>query len=327
MPISFDIPERFADVVALGKVVRFGAVLKEVETGRIVGHLQETGALYDMLGRLPSLPLNPFSAINAVSGVVANVQLHRLDSKVEQTLQLVQDLKSMQVASLTLAGLGLGVSVATFAYLKHRMDKVELRLDGIQAGQQKLLDEQRRAELERLETDLDAQLSHAEEAWHHGDGGQRAWSRVADKLNDMVYKYPKHIQRELEVGHIQDPQLLMYLMERFRVLGATRVECLILTGELHTALDFAQRFAENTQKMLARVTPLQFVDRGQAHRPAFSQALHRGRRFAAQLRDFHDVSASKPMLIADFIAHRVDGRDYIRQMKAEKKRELVAVSF
>lgn len=331
MAYSFDIPQQFAALVEAGKIVRFGAILKDVETGRIVSHLQETGALYDSLRRLARLSTNPFSivtdTISAASSIGANMQLHRLDAKVEQTMQLIQGLHGMQVANLALTGLGLGVSVATFAYVKHRMDSMDLRLDGMQSVLTKILDEQRRAELERLETDLDAQLSHAEEAWHHGDGGQRAWSRVADMLNDMVYKYPKHIERELGQRVLKDERLLMYLIERFRVLAATRVECLILTGELQTALDFSRRFSEATNRLLARVTPLQFVDRSLSASPQFSLALDKGQRIASRLREFQDLVATQPLLIEGFIAHKVDGYDYICEMKSEKKRELVAVSF
>ena len=313
MPIPFDIPEHFAPLIAMGKIVRYGGILKDVDTGRIVGHLQETGALYDALSALPKAALNPFSAIpamvQAAATVTANVQIHRLDAKVEQTLQLVEGLQALQVANLAVARLGLGVSVATFGYLKYRMDKAELRLDGIQAGVMQVLDEQRPVELERLETDLDAQLSHAEEAWHHGDGGQRAWARVADRLNDMVYKYPKHIERELATSPVADDRMLMYLLERFRVLAATRVECLILTGELQTALDFSRRFAQQTESLLGRVTPLQFVDRGQAASNQFPQLLIKGQLIAARLHEFQDMTVTKPLLIGSFIDHKVDGRD------------------
>lgn len=51
MQMLFEVPRQFVAQVASGQVDRFGAILKEVATGRIVGHLQETGAMQGALGQ------------------------------------------------------------------------------------------------------------------------------------------------------------------------------------------------------------------------------------------------------------------------------------
>lgn len=345
MQVLFKVPEYLMSQLASGKITRFGSLLKDVDSGRIVGHLQEAGGMAKAL-----TAFNPFSmltqAVRATSSLAANYQLqqmdakveqtlqaslrmsnqlHRMDKKIEQTMQLLKGFGGLQVANLAIAGLGLGVSVASFAYIKKRIDKIDLRLDSVQTSLKQIADEQKRIELERLETDLNAQLDHAEEAWNHGDGGQRAWIRVADSLNDMLYKYPKHIEREL-ASTIEDETLLMYLLERYRILAATRIECLILTGELQAAQTFSRKFAEQTNKMLINVTPMTFLNNRNSSRLHLLKNLEKGRYLASQLREFQNVSTARPYLLADFIEHKVDGREFICNMK-EVEKEMAFLSF
>ncbi len=328
MQMLFEVPRQFVAQVASGQVDRFGAILKEVATGRIVGHLQETGAMQGALANALNPFAAPFSLISAGSSLAANVQLYRVDQKIERTIQMLSGLQTVGAVNVALAGLGLGVSVASFAYVKRRMDKIEHKLDGILAVTQRVLDEQRALELERLETDLDAQLDLAEEAWRHGDGGQRAWIRVADSLNDMIYKYPQHIARELESPEVMvDIRMLTYLLERYRLLAGTRIECLILTGELNAAHSFARKFSDNTAKLLQRVTPLTFVDRRSFASPDLNARLNHANELTMRIREFQDLSETKPWLISDLIDHKVDGREFVQQLAGEKSRALATVTF
>lgn len=332
MNFSFEIPQNFLTQVASNQIQRFGSILKDTTTGKIVAHLQETGATQNIVSKLGGdILLNPFAiplkTIEISSNIIGNYQIHRLDKKIEQTLELLKGLQTAQYANIALAGLGLGVSVAMFAYTKKRMDKQDMRLSNIQSSINLLVDQQRRIELERLETDLQAQLDLAEEAWLHADGGQRAWTRVADKLNDMVYKYPKHITKELEIQIIEDESLLLYLLERYRVLAATRIECLVLTGELQAAFNFSKKFSEQNERLLSNISPLKFTSRDNSSAPKFQSNLQKGRALSSRIQDFKDTSLTRNLLISDFIDNKTDGREYIKQLKQEKSRELVLVSF
>lgn len=324
MAIPFSYPSQFLALVESGDVIRYGAILKDAASGRIVAHMQQTGFLEGLLSTTSSLlPINPFSPISAVSSLGANFQLYRLDAKIEQSLQLMQGFAGMQLANLALAGLGLGVSVAGFAMIKSRLNEVSLKIDTLTDVVRSGFEEQRLRELRDLESDLDGQLDHAEEAWEHSDGGTRVWTRVADRLNDMVYRYPKLIEQHLrELTH--DPQTLAYLLERYRVLAQTRIECLILNNEMMSARDFARRFSQKTNELLNDVTPLEFArariarDTRDRHLELRRQ-LPEARRFVANLREFQDVFETKPLLIDSLIESRQDGRDYVQSLREQKE--------
>lgn len=49
--IQFDLPAQFLQGIATGDIIRYGAILKDAGTGRIVGHLQESGIAQSLLSQ------------------------------------------------------------------------------------------------------------------------------------------------------------------------------------------------------------------------------------------------------------------------------------
>lgn len=329
--IPFMVPAEFAAQHAASLVVRHGAILKDVATGRIVAHMQETGLLSAMVrSPLLSTALNPLaSTIGAASSVMGNVQVWRIEKRVEELSLLMRGLQGLQYAQIALAGIGLGVSVAGFLAVRKQVGEVSVKLDRLAETVERRFDEQKRRALRELEGDLEAQLDHAEEGWT-GDGTAR-WARVANKLNDMVYRYPVLIEEEIQAP-VPDLALLAYLLERYRVLAATRIECLVLIGELRPAEDFAARFARKTNALLNDVMPATLArrierghaaaGRGKPGEPAGS--LHeQARHLVAAARDFQDVSETRPLLLERLIESRIDGREYIQSLRENRASPVV----
>lgn len=321
--IPFMVPAEFLAQHAAGLVVRHGAILKDVATGQIVAHMQETGLLGAMVrSPLLSTALNPLAAtVGAASSVVGNVQAWRIEKRVEELSLLMRGMQGLQYAQIALAGVGLGVSVAGFLAIRKQVGEVSVKVDRLAETVERRFDEQKRRALRDLEGDLEAQLDHAEEGWT-GDGTAR-WGRVANKLNDMVYRYPALIEEELSAP-VPDPGLLAYLLERYRVLAATRIECLVLIGELRPAADFAARFAQKTNALLNDVSPAPLarrIARGQAGDAgggpdeAAPDPLGQARRLVAAMREFQDVSETRPLLLERLIERNIDGRDYVATLR------------
>lgn len=114
--IEFVIPWEFLPRVVSGELVRYGAVLKDAVTGRIVGHLKEVGNFSQLLG-------NPLTdGISVVSNIVQNFQLRSIGKTLE-SLQLINNIGA--VASLAT----LGVSVVGFAVVTSKLNKIDEKLD------------------------------------------------------------------------------------------------------------------------------------------------------------------------------------------------------
>lgn len=325
MAMLFEIPAEFLARHAAGTLVRYGAILKEVNSGRIVAHLQETGVLNATLRSPLAAIANPAAAgVTAVSSIVGNFQAYRIEKRVEELGRFVQ---AMQYTQLAVAGLGLGVSIAGFFAIRKQMGDVSMKLDHLTALVERRFEEQKRREMRKLEDDLEAQLDLAEEGWS-GDGHAR-WTRVANKLNDIVYSYPGLIEEELRAD-APDPALLSYLLERYRVLAATRIECLVLVGELRPAQDFAARFSQKTNALLNDVTPTGLarrIGRGMAApgTPAQDHArtTTQARDLVTLMRELQDVSETRPLLLETLIDHGVNGRDYIEALRENRTAPVV----
>jgi hypothetical protein len=109
--IPFEVPLRF-----IGAATRHGALLKDPSTGRILGHLKEVGGLGNMMSSIPTGPLSGLSALGQ------HFQLAQIQKSIE-AVKLISTIGA--VASVA----NLGVSVAGFAIVIHKLNRIEKKLD------------------------------------------------------------------------------------------------------------------------------------------------------------------------------------------------------
>ena len=124
----YKIPAEFLARFRNGDLQLFGAILKDAVTGRIVGQVQETGALdgllrtaFSGLSEVINNGLNPVSAATGVMSVVQNHQIRNRLIDMQASLGLLQNL---QLGTLAVSGLGLGVSVAGFAVMIQKLGRI-----------------------------------------------------------------------------------------------------------------------------------------------------------------------------------------------------------
>ena len=154
MSIIVDIPEAFSTAYKLGKVVRYGTVLKDVNTGKIVAHLAESKNLIDLISKIPANPAQMVTGlVNAASSVATNYQLYnqsiQLAEQGKQLSQLAEQVTSL--AGLTkfavgLSGVGAIASVATFALCATKFKAIDNRLNNIETKVDAVFDRLERQE-------------------------------------------------------------------------------------------------------------------------------------------------------------------------------------
>lgn len=134
MPIPMEPPAVFMAGLKAGDLVRYGAIIKDVGTGKIVGHLKEAGQFGEILSGLGLSPANVFRSFNPLSAAaeLANIALN-VDSSV-QLRAIKEQLNALQlmtnVAALTSVA-GLGVSIGGFAALNAKLSRIETKLDSV----------------------------------------------------------------------------------------------------------------------------------------------------------------------------------------------------
>src|SRR4051794_32784562 len=123
MPIPMEIPAKFLQAVAEGSAERCGCLLRDAATKRILGHLKEVGQLPGLLSRMP-LP--------SVLGVGGVAQIGRwIDHHAQlKHIQVALDkLRLVSTVGAVASVAGLGVSVAGFAIVLNRLQRLESQLN------------------------------------------------------------------------------------------------------------------------------------------------------------------------------------------------------
>jgi hypothetical protein len=133
MPILMEEPLK---LMMNPNIVRYGAILKNVDTGRIVGHLKETGEMGRLLSNLPIAPvvnsLNPISiTADIIFKAVNTAQINNVQKSIEQVQQSLEALQLTTNIAAVSSIATLGVSVAGFAVVTSKLNKIGSKLDGV----------------------------------------------------------------------------------------------------------------------------------------------------------------------------------------------------
>lgn len=110
-----------------GSLKRFGGVIREAATGRIVRHLLETPSLTNQLMTLPLSPV--LGGASLITNLVGHgVTIYKLDQMQQQLLSVLQLTQIAAGASV----LNLGVSIAGFAYMGYKLNQIQNALNNVQ---------------------------------------------------------------------------------------------------------------------------------------------------------------------------------------------------
>lgn len=323
MTIPFEIPLLLRAGYRSGKLVRNGALLREKTTGRIVAHLQETSGLARMAG----------AGFDPVAMAAEGIQIYQ-NEQIKAGLALVQNL---QLANLALTGVGIGVSVASFAIVSRKLDRIEGRLTEIAAAVERVARkvEGVKGHLIRGElAALRAELRRIDEAWSRSDAGTQ-WRIAADRLLTLEQTFYDH---SLALGDAADEtDLREQMVDAFALAGSARVSALLAAGEEEAAIGVAQEFAQSLAGLTSAIGAPQLLremltkEQGptdQATRVAAIEQLRpEAEARATALREREDAAATAPLTIAALTRSGVSGRDWLARARNEFDAPLICLAI
>jgi len=317
--IPFTVPTEFATGLADGSLLRFGALLKEADTGLIVGHLQETGIFQQAVHAAGNIPFSPLAAVTAGSTVYTNVQIHHLTG-------MVRSLQMFQYANLGVALVGVGVSVAGFVVLSRRLKRVEGAILDLryEVANQFLesFNREFRARCERVE----CLLGQARIAKAYSSSGPEL-CRVAGDLADAGSGFSAEVKHCLSQRRIDD-DALKSLVAGMMLCDSARIECLLLADELVAAKLTSEQVAENYSRWFDPVDPVTLTQRicnmegeGQRMDQTRVSAIRRKRvePLLQGLRDATDAALTKPFLVQTLIEQGITGPNYVERVQTEQE--------
>lgn len=302
-PMLFKIPVDLLGKVEAGELIRFGTILKDATTGKIVSHLQETGVAQSILSNLASGPFAPISMVADVVNVGSNIYT---GVKIDQLKLMMETLQTLQVVTLGVSLVGVGVSVAGFYHMHKRFNALEVRMDHlsetISAGFESLGQRDLRRQLHLTKSLL--QRAHQAQTLSNPSS---EYSEVAAGLADQSAYFEGEIAFIVKSKGPIDPDVFWQLTQMLMLCNGVRIDCRIRTNELRHALTVSEAVSADYDSLFTNLTP-----------SSFGLPIDQGLAAARVLRDASDAAASKPFLIDYLRTQKIDGGEYINQLDNEK---------
>lgn len=313
--IPFSLPAELLGRVAAGELVRYGTILKDAATGRIVGHVQETGLGHALLSNVVGGVPTPFSLIgdvvNAAVGIDTNRQVRHVKQQVVQLQEMMRAFQILQIANLAVSVVGVGVTVAGFVYMHRRLNALDGKLALVMETMQAGFDEQRRATLRRQMSRVHGLVRRAQEA-QHSTVARVEFREIAAALSDQAAYFSGEVQFVVSLQDRMDAALLQELTQALMLCNSLRIDCQIRTNELRHALSTSESVALDYQHLFDPLTPMSFG----------KLPLDEAKSTLAALRDVTDAAASQPYLIDTLRTHRIQGDRYIDTLEREQDHPL-----
>jgi hypothetical protein len=310
-PIPFEIPLRYLSQVDAGEIVRYGTVLKDVSSGKIVGHLQQTGLFDHVLGNavagLGQVVQSGTSPINLLTGVGTVIQNEQIKGKLTSLTDMVSGLQTLGLVSSVASIAGIGVTVASTMILMQRIKKVDEsigRMEGQIAGMAEHL---QKTDIHKALRKVNDTMEKLAEAPHRKTeaGTRKVLDDVEENLrsgfNELVDGARVVINLE-----VLDEELLRTLLAGIATCAAAQSKTLIWLDELPLALNRAKT---QTSKLsdLARAMPLDMMQ------AKLGGDVEAAARLSTDLRELRAVAAGRPSFCERLSQLEVSGPDYLAQ--------------
>lgn len=256
MPLLYAIPPGLDALVSSGQAQLIGAIIKDISSGQILGHVQQTQGFVQAFSQAGgTLAQTGFSPLG-IAGVVQNEQIKSSLAQLHQGVGLLQNL---QIANIALTGIGLGVSIAGFAVMNMRLNAIETNLGTLREEVRDIGRLIQEAEIRRLFSDIRATLKDL-------DG-------VATRKDHLAIASALQRQLSLHVSTISDllrdamdpakaTALPMERLDLIWTLGSAKWLCeeaelraLFISEDLDHAGDYAAQYRDENLRCMDRMNP------------------------------------------------------------------------
>lgn len=303
MSIPFNIPAQFRAAFGAGELIQRGALLKDATTGRIVSHLQETGALQKVLQT--GLSFDPTGA----TGLIGVAQNAAISGKLNAMQSMMGTMQVLQVASLASSVVGIGVTAASTAMILNRLNQVDKALVGIEASVADLPSKWHEMDLRSKIVTVRTSLERLQEAEVRPDAEaviksvEERLSYVFDEIHEGLAEVV--IQARIDAG------LVKSLLATLALCGSAQIKSLLW-------LDMKEAAELRSRRQVAKLESLTFL----MPRDLMVDRLGHDQSTALSVsQEFSEIrfrTASQPSLARTLIAREINGREYVERIEQEE---------
>ena len=334
MPLLYAIPTALERLVSSGQAQLVGAIIKDVSTGQILGHVQQTQGFVQAIakagGAAAQSGFGPLGVINAVQ----NEQIKSALGELQQGMALMQNL---QFANLALSGIGVGVSIAGFALLNMRLNAIESHLGTLREEVREIGKLIREQELRALFSDIRSALKDLDSVATRTDhltlasSLQRQFSSHVSALSDLLREamLPGKAT-SLPMEHLD---LIWTLSSALRLCEEAELRALFVSEDLGHARDYAAGYQADNLERLRNLNPDALARIVAVSEPDLTTSIALRREAASNLSQIADcfenavVSLGQQQTLAQtLIDSDVSGREFIRAASTETESPFLIVT-
>lgn len=323
--IPFIIPTEFSLGIADGSIVRFGSLLKDASSGKILGHLQETGIGQKLLSDIVTAPFSPLAPFNIASDIYTNIQISQIKT-------MIASLQMLQFVNLGAALTGIGVSVVGFNLINQKLTKLEKHIvdikDQLDQHFKCLIDRELRAHFSRIKSLLiEAQTALSL------TNPTNTFMFIASRLSEEAGYFRGELVNMLNQDGFNN-ELFINFTQGMLTCNSARLECFLLSNELEAAKANAKQMGQELSDISHAIEPSILTQKSLGSSGInnnVSSVTYRAKQqemvsLVKGLRDATDVAQTRPFLIDTLIRNDINGRDFIQSLQDEKEHPLFIVS-
>jgi hypothetical protein len=332
------VPPEFVEGVSSGIYRVTGSVIRDVSSGRGIAFLQETSVFQTLLESVlrgaGATMQNGFNPL----GVIALIQNQQIKSRLAEVQNSLALLQNLQIGTLAVSGLGLGVSVAGFAVMLRRLKGIESHLSTIEAKIDRVTTDRRADDIRMIFADVGTQLETVDTLSSRSNKVTRA-EAIEHVLATSAGRLEVHFQQKSEAIQMgpmtsADMDMLWSLAAAIRLCHEAGARALYSIDELEAAKQLAERRALRFLNLSQSLSPDTLARLcGQDAQDAMSyaemrrQALPQAEVLVRGLRESAVSISSQSELAHNLVANQVSGPAYLEEIEAEKDRPLLILSI
>lgn len=328
------VPPELVDGVVTGIYKVTGSVVRDVSSGRGVAFLQETNVFQALFGsalRGASATLqNGFSPL----GVIAAIQNQQIKSRLAGVQSSLAVLQKIQIGTLAVSGLGLGVSIVGFAVMLKRLKDIESHLGAIEARVDRVTTDRRSDDIRMIFADVGTQLETVEtlpsrsNKVNTAEAAERGLATLAGRLE--VHFQQKSDVTQKGLMRSADMDLLWSLAAAIRLCHEAGLRALYSIDELEAAKQLAERRAERFLNLGQTLTPdtlarlcAQGAKDSTSYAEARRLALPQAEALVQGLRNSVASISSQSELAQELIERQHSGTAYLDEIANERNEPLL----
>ena len=329
------VPPELVHGVASGLYKVTGSVVRDVASGRGVGFLQETGVLQTILSSVMNSGGNPVVGFaNLGLGAASVIQNQQIKSRLAEIQSSLVMLQNLQLGTLAVGGLGLGVSVVGFSIMLKRLKGIEAHLGTIEAKLANVTSDRRADDVRMIFADVGTQLDTVDTLSARSNKVSSA-EAAEQTLAISAGRLEAHFQQKsdsMQKGAITaaDLDLLWSLAAAIRLCHEAGLRALFTIDELEAAKQLAERRAQRFLNLSQALTPdalARLCSQGAQDTISYAEArrlaLPQAEVLVQGLRDSVAAISSQSELAQNLIKNQISGPAYLKDLESEKEEPLL----